>query len=130
MEWGQLMANLKPRNLGQIRSQNQVLGDCLVDVVNAVNNHAQQTNAAPVGTVPVPTPHAALAVTGGNGYFSAQITDNSPSFRGKQNFLAVSTSTDFSNAHKINLGASKTFYGYLGAQMLHFASYSSYPTRR
>lgn len=123
------MANLKPRNLQNIRSKDEQLGDCLKDITDSINYHAQQTNASPTGSpIPAPTQHAALNVSGGAGYFSAQIVDNSPSFRGKENFIAVSSTKDFSNAHKIHLGASKTWYGYLGTKTLHFASYSAYPT--
>lgn len=122
------MADLAPRFLQKIRSQNQDLGDCLKDIVDAHNNIAQQGNTSPVGLTPAPTPHAALNVTGGNGYFAVQIVDNSPTFRGKEHFVAVSESQDMSNAHKIHLGASKTWYGFLGAKKLHFASYPSYPT--
>lgn len=124
------MANLKPRNLQNIRSKDEQLGDCLKDITDSINYHAQQTNASPVGVTPAPTMHAALNVTGGNGYFSASIVDNSPKFRGHENFLAVSTTKDgfSSSSHKIHLGAAKTWYGYLGPQNLHFASYSAYPT--
>jgi len=123
------MANLKPRNLQNIRSKDEQLGDCLKDITDSINYHTQQTNASATGSpTPAPTQHAALNVTGGNGYFSASIVDNSPSFRGKENFIAVSTTTDFSKAHKIHLGAAKTWYGYLGPKTLHFASYSAYPT--
>lgn len=122
------MANLTPRNLNQIRAKDQMLGDCLTDIVKAHNNVAQQTNASPVGVTPEPTGHSALTVKGGAGYFAIQITDNSPSFRGKEHFVAVSETTDFANAHKIHLGASKTWYGQLGAKTLHFASYPSLPT--
>lgn len=121
------MANLQPRNLQQIRARDPQLGDCITDVVNAHNNTAQQVNASPVGVTPEPTSHAGLSVTGGAGYFSATITDNSPSFRGKENFLVAQDPTT-GNTHMIHLGASTTWYGYLGAKTYHFASYPSYPT--
>jgi hypothetical protein len=124
------MANLYPRNLGQISSNNPELGAALQDIVNAINNHAEQSNAAPVGENPVPVGHAKLEVSGGGGYFSVRIHDNSPSFRGKENFISVAQENDrgFASAHKIHLGASKTWFGYLGNKKLHFASYPSYPT--
>lgn len=122
------MANLSPRNLNQIRAKDPVLGNCLTDIVAAHNSVAQQTNASPVGVTPEPVQHAALAVTGGAGYFHAQITDNAPSFRGKENFLEVSEDTAFSAPHVIHLGASQSWYGNLGAKTLHFRSYSAYPT--
>jgi membrane associated rhomboid family serine protease len=69
-----------------------------------------------------------LKVSGGGGFFSAQITDNSPSFRGKENFLEVSEDKAFTSPHVIHLGASQSWYGNLGAKTLHFRSYSQYPT--
>lgn len=122
-------ASLNPRNLQQIRGRDEVLGNCLKDIVDAHNNVAQQVNASPVGITPSPQSHAALSVVGGGGYFSATITDNSDSFRGKEHFLVASEDKSFgSGGHMIHLGASKTWYGYLGPKVLHFASYPSYPT--
>jgi hypothetical protein len=103
------------------------MGECIQDVVSAHNNVAQQTNASPVGITPAPTPHAGLSVTGGNGYFSASITDPDPSFRGKEHFL-VAIDPSSGNQHMIHLGAATTWYGYLGKRTLHFASYPQYPT--
>jgi hypothetical protein len=122
------MANLQPRNLKQIASTDSLLGPCLTDIVDAHNNIAQQTNASPVGITPSPDKHADLKVSGGNGFFSVQITDNSPSFRGKENFLEVSEDRAFTTPHVIHLGASQSWYGNLGAKTLHFRSYSQYPT--
>lgn len=124
------MADLSPRNLQQIRARDQVLGNCLKDIVDAHNNVAQQTNASPVGTTPGPDQHAKLTVTAGGGFFSAQIVDNSPSFRGKEHFLEVSEDSAFpaGSVHVIHLGASQSWYGNLGPKTLHFRSYSQYPT--
>jgi hypothetical protein len=121
------MADLQPRNLKQITASDPILGPCLLDIVNAHNNTAQQVNASPVGATPGPTGHSALSVTGGAGYFAASITDNSPSYRGKEHFL-VAQDVITGNTHMIHLGAATTWYGYLGAKTYHFASYPSYPT--
>lgn len=124
------MANLSPRNLKQITARDPILGPCLQDIVDAHNNVAQQTNASPVGTTPPPDKHSKLSVSGGGGYFSVQITDNTPSFRGKENFLEVSEDKNFSagTVHVIHLGAAQSWYGNLGLKTLHFRSYSQYPT--
>jgi len=121
------MANLSPRNLKQIVARDPILGPCLVDIVDGQNNQGQQTNAFSVGTTPAPTGHSALNVSGGNGYFSATITDKSPSFRGKENFL-VAQDPASGNTHMIHLGAATTWYGYLGPKTFHFSSYPAYPT--
>lgn len=124
------MADLSPRYLRQIKAKYPDIGNCLQDVVDAHNNVAQQANASPVGVTPGPVSHSALKVTGGNGFFSAQITDNSPSFRGKENFLEVSEDAAFpeNKVHVMHLGASQSWYGYLGPKKLHFRSYPAYPT--
>jgi hypothetical protein len=122
------MADLSPRNLSRIKAQDPVVGECLSDIVASHNNIAQQVNAAPVGTIAAPDSHTALKVTGGAGYFHAQITDGAPGFRGKEHFLEVSETKDFAAPHVIHLGASQTWYGNLGAKNLHFRSYAAYAT--
>lgn len=122
------MADLTPRNLQQIRARDPQLGDCLADITQAHNNVAQQTNASPVGITPAPGQHAALNVVAGAGCFSAKITDNDPSFRGKEHFLEVSEDQAFTAPHVIHLGASQSWYGYLGSKTLHFRSFAQYPT--
>jgi hypothetical protein len=122
------MANLAPRNLSQIRATNSALGECLTDIVHAHNNTAQQVNASPVGTTPAPVPHSSLQVVGGGGFFRVQIVDHAPGFRGKENFVEVSETADFTAPHVIHLGASQSWYGNLGSKMLHFRSYAQLPT--
>lgn len=124
------MANSKPRNLQQIKSLYPIIGECLQDMTNVDNNIGAQTNSAPVGIIQNPVKHSALTVTAGGGYFLAQITDNSPTNRGKENFVEVSEDQNFSagTVHVEHLGASQTLYRNYGPKKLYFRSYSQYAT--
>jgi len=128
------MANLQIPHIKAIRAGNAQPADyarAFQAIEDSVNNMGQQTNSQPVGVTPAPTAPSALAVTGGAGYFRAHITDNSPSFRGKENFLEVSEDeNDWTTPHKIHLGASTSWYGQLGEKNLHFRAYSGHDTLR
>jgi hypothetical protein len=122
------MANASIPGLAAIRQVSPEIGRALEYLQTVQNNVAQQVNAAPVGIIPSPTPHAALDVQGGNGYFRVDITDSSAGYRGKEHFVEVSEDLSFQNPHLIHLGASTSWYGPLGEKNLHFRTYSQYPT--
>lgn len=127
----QTAASLSPRNLAAIRSGNYTpaqLHECLSDIIGSVNNIGPQANAAPVGSYPQPQPHSKLSVLGGNGIFDIAMTDESPQYRGNENFVDYSETADFSDFHTIHVGASNNHRVNLGKKALHFRSYPSYPT--
>lgn len=120
------MADLTLKNASMIQKQYPELYQALSSIVDSHNRLAEQTNASPVGQTPSPESHAALNVTGGQGVFHAEITDNSPAYRGKEHFLEASE--DGANWHVMHLGASTSWHGYLGAKVLNFRSYAAYAT--
>lgn len=120
------MANLNPRNMAYIRSMDPKVHEALSDIVNAVNNAAQQTNADPTSVTPPPPKISALNVTEQNGVFDAQIQDHSAFNRGSSYMLEYSQTPNFQNTHVVHLGPSRNWRGNLGAGPLHFRAYSGY----
>lgn len=121
------MADLNPSDLSYVKQQDPRLHRVLTQIIDSVNNVAQQTNAAPVGKIPPPTSHSDLKVMGGAGLFDIAITDNSASYRGKEHFVDYSED-NFQSFHTLSLGPAKNARVSLGNKNLSFRSYAQYPT--
>ena len=111
-----------------IRQNYPQIAEALTDHQNAINNVGQQTNAAPVGQIAPPQPHADLQVKGGNGKFAVQITDNSDQYRGNTHSVEYDTSPSFSNPQPVHLGPNKTAMLAIGQGPFYFRSNAQYPT--
>lgn len=124
------MAFLNPQGMAAIKEQNPTLYRVLKEMVDSGNNVAQQVNADPTAAIPAPQPHAAISVKGGAGLFDISLTDNSPQYRGKSNFVEYSPDKAFptSSTHVIDMGASRNHRAYLGNQTLNFRSYAAHDT--
>ena len=123
------MADANFRNLSSIRQKYPDIYEAFVDAQSAINNIGQQTNAAPVGAIQSPPPHAANSVMGGGGKIDIKIEDPSPAYQGIERFADVSPDSSYSTFHTIHLGATHNHRGDSPVSgMAYVRTYSQYPT--
>lgn len=123
------MADASIPRLSSILQSHSDIGRALQYIQDAVNNLGQQTNAAPVGQIAPPPPHAAVSATGGAGKLDIKVSDPSPAYRGAERFADVSADPSFSTFHTIHMGATHNWRGESPvAGMAHIRTYSQLPT--
>ena len=110
-----------------IRQNYPQIAEALTDHQNAINNVGQQVNAAPVGQIAPPQPHAANSVKAGAGLLDVSVSDNSGQYQGNHHFFDYSTD-NFKSFHTRSMGPSKNWRGYLGKAVFQTRTYTSYPT--
>lgn len=116
------------RNAPYIRTDDNMYADALDDLQGQINSISQQTTASAEGSTPAPPQVSNVSVVASGGIYDATITDNNPVYRGVNYFLEYSLTPGFSQPHVIDLGASRTWRGFLGNQNLYWRGYSAYPT--
>lgn len=122
------MKTFKPRNLDDLNNRDSMLGTCLQDLQDAINNLAAQVNGSGVGDPDPPLAPTQLNVVAAGGIFDAKITDNNPVNRGVVYFLEYSASPAFLQPVQIHLGPARNWRGSLGNQTLYWRCYAQYPT--
>jgi hypothetical protein len=117
------------KNLSTIKNQNPELGDCLLDVQNALTNLSDATVTHPAGKqITSPPPIVGMNVVGSGGVHHVTISDGTaPLAKGVEYHLEVATTPAFTNAVGIALGPHRTYRGSLGSGPLYFQAYSQYP---
>jgi hypothetical protein len=121
------MSNANVPQLAAIKLRDPDLGRALEYLQNVANNMGQQGNAAPVGTLPAPSPHAANSVVGGAGILDVQVTDNSPQYQGLQHFFDYSND-GWKTVHTQPMGPAKNWRGSKGSGTFAVRTYSQYPS--
>lgn len=116
------------RNRSQIFQMNRLIAEALDDIQSQVNNVAQQTTASAQGGTNPPPNISNIAVSAANGVFQIIITDNAPVYRGINYFAEYSDTASFTQPHVLDLGASRTWRGFLGSGTFYWRAYSQYAT--
>jgi hypothetical protein len=122
------MADASVPELSSILQEFPSIGRALQYLQQAHNNVAQQVNASPIGITPAPLPHSAISVKGGAGILDIAITDTTPQFRGKSNFIEISDNASYSNPHVVEIGAGRNWRQNVGPGEFHVRSYAAHPT--
>lgn len=117
---------MKISNLSYIRMKDPKLAEALKSIGDAITQTATKVGVNPIGNMPAPSPVQAFTVTGTNGVFQGNITDNSPRYRALEYFAEYSTTAGFQTPRVIHLGASRTFDIFLGSGTLYWRAYSGY----
>lgn len=104
------------------------LRQALLSIQTAHNNVELQTNSDS-SSEPTPPPVInGLKVTGQNGHFSYEITDNNEIYRGVEYFLEHADNSHFTNATQVKLGPARNGSIFLGNVTRYWRAYSSYGT--
>lgn len=114
------------RNLDYIRSKDPKLFEALSDILTQQQNIAQQVNANPSGLPQSPPTISGLKVTGQNGMFHLQITDNGPIYRGISYHAEYADNPAFTNPQPIDMGAARNHTLFLGNGTYYFRAFSAY----
>lgn len=114
------------KNRAQLFQQNRLIAEALDDIQQQMNNVAQQSNASAQGNTNPPPDIASISVSAANGVFQVAVTDNSPVYRGINYFVEYSETAAFTQPHVLDLGASRTWRGFLGSLSLYWRAYSQY----
>jgi hypothetical protein len=122
--------SLSVRNLPQIRlgsATPEQLYEALQDIIRGHDNIAQQTNANPNGTSSPPPPDiSSFVVTGADGIYHAQITDNNPVYRGVHYHIQYSTDRHFVAPITVHLGPARDWRANLGNRSIWWRAFSDY----
>lgn len=111
---GEWMINI--RNLTEIRNRDPRLGEALIDI------QTQTIDA----NVQSPPQVASISVTGADGVFQVTIVDLGTPAIAINYFVEYDTDQNFPTPHVLDLGASRTWRGYLGNLTLFWRAYSQY----
>lgn len=122
------MAFLNPQGMAAIKEQNPTLYRVLKEMVDSGNNVAQQVNADPTAQIPQPQAHAGATIKAGAGVIDAEITDNSPQYRGLTHHMDVCQDASFSSFYTVSEGPSKNIRRQFPPAKYHVRTYSQYPT--
>lgn len=119
------------RNLDWLRSLPNIgakLYETVSDLITQHSNITQQVNGSSSSQPLSPPSIGGLDVKAANGHFSIAIMDGSPIYRGINYFVEHADNPQFTNAHVIDIGASRNHTVFLGNTTRYFRAYSSYGT--
>ena len=104
------------------------LRQALMSIQTAHNNIELQTNTDSSNEPSAPPTINGLKVTGQNGHFSFEVSDNNQVYRGISYIVEHADNPHFTNAEQIHLGPARNGTKFLGNVTRYFRAYSSYGT--
>ena len=121
------MSRFNLPNLPYIRQDDKYYEQTFRAVEQAVNRMSDQGNLDPTGAqLATPPQIGGVSVVESGGIHDIQITDNSPAYNGLQYSAEYSRTSDFQNAHRIDMGESQNHRANLGSGPYFWRAYSKY----
>ncbi len=118
---------MRVKHLDTIRVTNHFIAEAFDSVKQAIDNISAKTQVDSAGNqLAAPPQIGGVSVTSATGIFDAVITDNGTVNKTINYFLEYSVNVNFVQPHVIDLGASRSWRGFLGNQTLYFRAYSQY----
>lgn len=114
------------RNLDYIRQMDPRLYEAIADIIQQHQTLTQQVAGNSTGQPEPPPPISGLKVTGQNGHFHIQITDNNPIYRGIRYQAEYADNPNFTHAQPVRMGDARNHTVFLGNGTYYWRAYSAY----